>query len=166
MVTVQRFPEGVLPLLQLQTSGIPPQVLQQAVALGIDGLPFYSAAADRVTVGSAITLVGLSSAIALTVPAGEFWLMHHASCQWTAPAAPAAGLRLAWHLTRNGSTVYLPSYSDAAVTLSAIGAQTNWVWLPNRLIMLRPGDYFSIEQSLSPDNVSGRVACLYTRLVA
>lgn len=167
MVTVQRFPEGILPLLQLQTSGIPPQVLQQAVNLGIDGLPFYSAAADQVTVGVAQTLAGIATAIALTVPSGEFWLMHHASVRWVASVAPASGLRAAWTLTRNGGIVYLPDpQPQSTLTLSGIGVAAVWTWEPTRLVLLRPGDRFSVEQTLSPDTITGQVACLYTRLVA
>lgn len=77
---VNRLPQGLLSLLDMNARGQTPRVLSGEVQLGIDGLGLYTRTGRTITVGPVSSNIGAAGFHPrLTVPSREVWLAYNIS---------------------------------------------------------------------------------------
>lgn len=166
MSRIQRYPDGLLQLLQLRTSGIPPQVLQGDVRPVIDMLPWYLSGLEASVTGTGIAMAAAGvSGVSLTVPQDEFWVPRVMTMRLVATQVNTVCL-VGWRLVRGSVNAYLPGPQVGGfggVTLSTISAAQEFSWQPPSVLVLRPGDRFEVECS---SLVSGAVTATVSGLVS
>lgn len=136
---IQRYPQGLIPLLGMQTSGDTPKDLAPLLQATIEIGDYY--ARDRIehSVTNAGTITGISIFSASSIPAGETWLVYDISVHIN-PLAAATEIRprlgIMW---ASALPIFFQGFGPAPQTLVA-GESTSLGWHFERPIIMRNGD--------------------------
>ena len=107
---IQRFPQGLLPLLSIKASDTP-ETLEQSVSPSLDMMPFYIA--ERLEVVNAVQAAVTTATFLYTqVPAGEYWYLYNVSAAATT-------------ITVGSNVQLVCGISDQAKTNSYLGGMTS-----------------------------------------
>lgn len=139
--TIQRVPRGVLELLGLRGSGDLPHEMAQEIRATLDIGPFYGFDLLR-TPSSLVAAVanGWNTTAALTVPAGEIWVVTNATVQWGSGAGAAGSLWFGYKRLQDNTG---PSRSFAPAMSQVLAASTTYqvgVCMPFGQLLLASGD--------------------------
>lgn len=152
-------------LLDLQSSGVSPQVLGQQVQPTLDFLPFYTGQVERTEQGASIAL-GTSGdfGTSLAVPAGQIWLLRQAT--FSVGAAASGSFVGNWRLERGAASAYLPTSTPLLLSIAGAFLCTYGSWQPTPPILLRGGDRFIVEAGgvFGSPGTFGFVSAYYARL--
>lgn len=139
--SIQRFANGLLPLLGMQVGGDGPAELEPNLRAGIDTLPFYLADRWRSFQSPGGAVTGVGQFTLATIPQGEQWLVTHLSVQVTQAAATTGTYRFCLNRASFAPGVLFGLGSTASL---AAGAFCNLGWHFWPPIILRPGDQWGV----------------------
>lgn len=151
MVNIQRYPEGLLGLLNLANAGAPPQQLLTTVQPTVELAHHYASLTETPFNGSVVSLPTTGSfGTSYVVPGNDVQLLRFITLRLVAASAPFSGL-VACVLRRNGGRCYMPfdiPFSFAGgISLPGIGSSFEAHYAPPVPWLLRPGDAFEVETS-------------------
>lgn len=169
MINIQRYPEGLLGLLNLANAGAPPQKLLETVQPVVDLTAHYASLVELPFQGTSVPLLTTGAfGVSYTVPGNDVrlvrWLTMRAVC---GPTAPFSGL-FACVFQRGGQRCYVPfdmggAPVGAGIQISTLGSSLEYHFVPPVPWLLRPGDAFEVEASLV---AAGGVALTISGLTA
>jgi hypothetical protein len=172
---INRFPEGLLALLDLKTRGQAPGLLSDTVNGELPMLPFYELGQVARWYNVFGNAVAGSANIFLQVPAGEVWLVRALNLRVTCTAAGAyAGALLAYAIgdgagVQPGAVRSTSELGDggAGLLTMATGQIIDLPWQPSQPLLAGPGTNFSaIPYTVSIGTFSQLVQVLCTKYKA
>lgn len=145
---IQRFPQGLLPLLTIKASETPHD-LEDAVRPTLDMLNFYTA--DRLEeVAASQTLVTTLTSAIIPVPANEYWLLFGINAIATVIGVGAVVKLSCGIAAEVGGTSYFFGSNNVAVTTTVAG---ELVIVPGPLpapVLLKPGSQIFASNMIVP----------------
>lgn len=165
MNEINRFPDGLLALLDLKTRGQTPNSLNQVVAPGLDMLPFYELGQGMDWVQNAGNTAALNATAPVIVPAGEIWLVRQAYIKLQALAVATISAQLTAGPGNNLLNLRALASMDAGVgqfqfTPSAIGQTCVLNWQPSVPFLARPGWGFYVFTDVQSAAFTGETCVL------
>lgn len=145
MSRIQVFPQQLLQLLGLNTSGVPPQELTGVVTPTIDLEALYLTDRQVIRLGTNTVAAAPGDGVtSLTVPANEFWVVQSVAFRYQLLTLSPQYLPLA-RLIRAGLSYDLPIVTGSpspggSWALAIPNSFHAFSWEPPQKMLLRPGD--------------------------
>lgn len=149
MGNVNRYPVGLLSLLDTQTQGVAPDTLGQTIQAVIEMSPWHMASQGVVSSVTSETLLALGIGSGITVPDNEMWWLIAASVEaFSLDAAVSYCIPcLRMNTTRGGGTGMVYAYNNQTAGNMAIGASRTAVFAPALPLILSGGCVISPQIS-------------------
>lgn len=166
---INRFPQGLLALLDLKTRGENPNQLGNTVQAGVDLLPFYELGQGWRWSSNAALGVALNAVAPVLVPNDEVWLIRLAFIKVTAVAAgswsghlsggPVSSLANILPLTSAGIGLGTGSF-----TPSATGQTFVQIFEPKMPMLVGPGwGFYSFTDTAAGGGFTCQTGVLHSR---
>ena len=162
---IQTQAAGLLSLLGITGSGDNPAELGSTVVPTFDMLNVYAVRnLQQLAVGSAVAPAASGSAVSITVPAGEYWLVRDVSGSMLASAAAQQlGHSIIYQVTSGVPSLCI----DTCTNLASIAANDIGRCFSRQDRIFGPGAVFScIVERTNAANVSFTIAVTFLRLTA
>lgn len=168
MIGINRFPDGLLALLDLKSRGNTPAILADTVSPTIDMLGFYELGETLGWSQNAGTLSSGNTVAPVTVPAGEVWLVRQAALKIQALGAGQVAAYLTGGPANTiGQTEPLVAMGPATgvYNFSATGLAASCIltWQPQWPLLMRSGWVFAaFTDTLTGGGFTASVSVLRT----